>query len=169
MDDHYLDALKSGMTAKTLCVKQNDLLVDWKELTSKSQQLRQYQLLGYWATHNYPDLGKKLFGETWKAVQRQSIEVIGSEAMSSDAVDAVIMRKMKVRSIELNVCQSTLSKLRHFVETPNNIVKCNEIRISPKIKSFDIKDDYIEKCWKALKYGNLPMSEVGSISIELVF
>ena len=110
-----------------------------------------------------------MFGEAWKAVERQSIQVIGNEAMSSDAVDTAIMRRMKLRVIELNVCQSTLSKLRNFVETPNNIGKCNEIRISRKVKSFDIEDDHIEKCWKALKYGNLPMSEVVSISIELSF
>lgn len=168
MDDHYVDALKYGMTAKTLCVKLNDLIVDWKELTSNSQQLRQYRLLGYWAMHNFPALGKKLFGDTCKAVQRQSIEVLRSETMSSDAVDTVIMRKMKLRSIELDVCQSTLSKLRHFVETPN-IVKCNEIRISRKMKSFNIEEDQMEKCWKALKYGNLPMNEVKYISNELVF
>ncbi len=169
MDDCYLDALKSGMTTKTLCVKSKDLLVDWKELSSKSQLLRQYQVLGYWTMHNYPALGKKLFGKTWKAVQRQSIEVVGSEPMSPEAVDAVIMRKMKIRSIELSVCKSTVSKLRYFVETPNNIVRYNEKRLYPKVKSFDIQDDYVKECWKALKYGNMVISKVESDSIGLVF
>lgn len=164
MDDRYRDALKSGMTSKTLCVESSDLKLNWKELTSKSQKLRQYQLLGYWATHNYPALGKKLFGDTWKVLQRQSIEVIGSEAMSSDAVDAEIIRKMKIRSIELNVCKGTLTKLRRLVvETPKNIGQYNGIQISPKMKSFDIQHDHIEKCWETLKYGNLSMSEVGSV------
>lgn len=176
MDEYLRDSLKSGMTDKSLCIKSKDLLLDWRSLTSKSQQLRQYQLLGYWTMQYYPALGKKLFKDTWKPLQRQSIEVIGSEPMSSDAVDTAIMRKMKLRSIELDVCRTTLQKLRHFVETPNNIGKYNETRISRQVKSFDIEDDHIEKCWKALKYGNpinipmnLPISEVGYLSTELVF
>lgn len=163
MDNEYIDAVKSGMTAKTVCIKSNDL-DDWRKLTSKSKQLRQHQLLGYWATENYPALGKKLFGDKWMPPRRRSVDIIGSEAMPPDSVDTAIMSKLKIRSVELKVSWTTVDKLRLFVKTPENIGSYNEVKISSAIKSFDIDDDDIDKCWKHLRCS--PMDKVGPNTIS---
>lgn len=167
MDDDHIDAMKTGMTMKTVCVKSNDLCVEWTELTSESQQLRQYQLLGFWAASNFPAFCIKLIGDSWTAPQRQAVEIVGSEPMPCDAVDTVIMQKMKLRSIELKISSDTMSKLRHFVKTPKNIGTYNEIRISSTMTTFTINEVDVDKCWEQLKHGNPSMSEVRSIGISL--
>lgn len=167
MDDDYIDAIKTGMTAKTVCVKSNDLSVEWSKVTSKSKQLRQYQLLGFWAASNFPALGKKLIGDSWTVPQRQAVEVVGSEPMSCDAVDTVIMQKMKLRSLELKISSATMSKLRHFVKTPKDIGTYNEIRISSTMTTFTINEVDVDKCWEQLKHENPSMSEVRFIGISL--
>lgn len=167
--DLQFDAFTAGLTDDTFYIKSNDMLLNWKELDSKSQRIRQLKLLGFWAIKNYPSLGKKLLGETWQPPQRKSVEVFGNSVMSPDAIDDVIFRKMQLRIMELSVCHSTVTaKLKHFVQAPSNIGKFNEIQISPAIKSFEIENDYLENCWKALKFGSFSMNEVRFILTEIV-
>ncbi|KAJ6639520.1 hypothetical protein Bhyg_12266, partial [Pseudolycoriella hygida] len=123
------------------------------DMTSTSQRVRQTKLLGYWAIENYPALGRKFFGDTWHPPQRQSVEVLGNSWISPHAIDKAIFRKLNIRIIALNVCESTLGRLKHFVEAPSNIDKFNGIKIIKNLKSFDIKSDYVDVCWKALKHG----------------
>ncbi len=105
IDDCALDnALRTGMAGDMLSIRSKDTSLDWKDLQSKRQQIRQAELLGYWAINNYPLLGKKLFGESYKAPERMSVEVNSKEQptlMSVDEVDAFVFRKIKLRIIEL--------------------------------------------------------------------
>ncbi|KAJ6648125.1 hypothetical protein Bhyg_03350, partial [Pseudolycoriella hygida] len=151
-DDHLVDALKFGMTG-TFHIKSKDLLDNWKDMTSTSQRVRQRKLLGYWAIENYPALGRKFFGDTWYPPQSRSVEVLGNSWISPHAIDKAIFRKLNIRIIALNVCESTLGRLKHFVEAPSNIDEFNGIKFTKNLKSFDIKSDYVDVCWKALKHG----------------
>lgn len=160
LDDQQLDILKAGMIADTLCIKSDDLLVNWKELNSESQRIRQLKLLGVWTMYNYPSLGKKLFGDSWQAPERKIVDVLGVSAKSAEAVNDVIFKKMKLRIFELNISHSTLLKLKHFVRVPVDVEKFNGIQISPRIKLFEIDESVIEKCWKALKFGSFVSDKV---------
>lgn len=160
LDEHYIEELKVGMGDNMFYVKSNDLMANWKELDSKSQRIRQYRLLGFWISRNFAALGKKLLGDMWQPSQGKRVEVMENPMMSADEIDALVFRKMQLRIIELNVCYSTLDKIKHFVKAPISIGKFNSIRISPKIKSFEIEIDYMDCCWKALKFGIFSMNEV---------
>lgn len=160
LDDHQLDILKAGMIADTLYIKSNDLLINWKDLKSESQRIRQIKLLGVWTMYNYPSLGKKLFGESWQAPERKIVEVLGGSVMSAEDVNEVILKKMKLRIIELNISPSTLLKLRHFVRVPIDVGKFNGIQISPRIKLFEIDENVIGNYWKALKLGSFVSEKV---------
>lgn len=160
LDDQQLDILKAGMIADTLYIKSDDLLVNWKELNSEPQRIRQLKLLGVWTMYNYPSLGKKLFGESWQAPERKIVEVLGDSVKSAEAVNEVIFRKMKLRIIELNVSHSTLLKLKQFVRVPIDVGKSNGMKISPRIKLFEIDESAIENCWKALKFGKFVSDKV---------
>lgn len=163
--DDELDIVKAGMSADTLYIKSNDLLVNWKELNSKSQRIRQMKLLGVWIMYNYPSLGKKLFGEAWQAPERKIVEVLGESVKSTEAVNEVIFKKMTLRIIQLDVSHSTLSKLKNFVKVPTDVSKFNGIQISRKMTSFEINVSVIEHCWKALKFGTFVCENVG---LELI-
>lgn len=50
LDAHYLgNAFKFGMSSEQFSIESDDLAMNWNELTTKDQQIRQSQLLGYWA------------------------------------------------------------------------------------------------------------------------
>lgn len=158
--DHHLECFKDGMTAHTLYIESNDLLVNWNESDSKSQRIRQMKILGFWTAYNYPIFGKKLFGETWQPPQCKSVEILGDSSVEVSAINEVVFRKMKLRIMELSVCHSTLAKLKYFVRIPDDIAKFNGFQVSHKIMSFVIGSDQAEDCWKPLKLGKFPMSEV---------
>lgn len=160
MDDPNFESIRAGMT-DPIHVELEDISVNWKELKTKSQQSRQLKLIGFWAVHNYPTLGKKLLGETWSPPQRSSIEIPGGSVMTANQIDAVIFEKLKLRIIELRVEKSTLIRLKHFVTAPESVGKYEKgIVKSAKMTSFEIKDDHLKNCWSALKHGIFSMSEV---------
>lgn len=159
LDDHYLDnALKLGTSANKFSIELEDVSMNWSELNSKEQQIRQSKLLGFWAIYNFPSLGNKLFGKSWQPPNRRSLQVVGrSKELCPDEIDVIVFRKLKPRVMQLNVSLSTLAKLQHFVSVPANICKTNESQVSPKVKSFDIDGEFIENCWQALKLGKFSL------------
>lgn len=164
LDDHYLvSALKSGMS-EGFTIESEDLSVDWTKLDSESQQIRQWKLLGLWAVKNFPSLGKKLFGESYRVPQRSAVPVNGNSACEADSLDEFIFPKMKLRNVELNVYGSTMIKFKHFTRVPAVIGKSNEQRLSRKIKLFDVDDEFVERCWKALKSGEFSSNSEFEVS-----
>ncbi len=157
--------LKSGMMAATFAIDSEDVSVNWKELTSKSKQGLQSKMLGFWAIQNFPSLGRKLFGDSWKAHQRECINVVGKESMTPEELDDVIFQKLKLRIIELRVTESTIGMLKHFKKAPVNIGKCNALQISPKMKSFNIVEEHLSLCWDVLK--GVEFSSNNSMNIEV--
>lgn len=177
LDVHYLDqALRSGLMADKVCIELEDMTTNWNELVSKEQQIRQFKILGYWAIENFPLLGKKMLGGSWKPPKRESFRIVenSKEIILSDAdVDAFVLKKLKLRLLQLNLSKSTLGRLKQFiVDVPASISKNNEIQISPKIKSFDVHDECVTDCWKALKLGKFSLGvnfEVTSLNSLLIF
>lgn len=170
LDNNYLyTALKSGMKAETFEINSDDTVAHWKDLKSKSEQVRQSKMLGYWAIQNFPSLGKKLFGESWQVPQRKSVAVVGHGYMKPDELDAVIFRKLKIRLVELSLSESTFSRFKHFVKVPIDIGKFNEFHITQKIKCFDIETKHLQNCWDALKHGKFSVNNSISVDIEVSF
>lgn len=156
--EHYLDnAFMSGMLNDRIHIDEDDVSVSWKICNSKRDGIRQSKLLGHWSTTNCPTFAKTFHGDTWQASKRNFVTVEtrkGIKSMAAAEIDNIIFRKMKCRLIELTVKSSTLSNLKHFVKVPISEVDVeNESQISPKMKSFDIQKDCMEKCWEALKRG----------------
>lgn len=80
--------------------------MNWSMLNSHEQRIRQSKLLGYWAIQNFSSFGSTLFGKTWKAPERKSIEVVGpseSEELQPEEIDEKIFRKLSLRILEINV------------------------------------------------------------------
>lgn len=166
LDVHYLDsAFISALNGNELAIEQEDVTVNWTLLHSKEQQIRQAKLLGYWTMNVFPSLGKKIFGETYRAPKRIAVEVVGNSVMSPETVDDFIIPKMKLRLIQLNVNGSTVAKVKHFVKVPAFVGKINEQQISRKMKSSDIKPEFLETCWQALKCGEFPKNFDFAVSL----
>lgn len=169
LDDENIEALKAGMTENMFYVKSNDLLAHWKELSSKSQRVRQFKLLGYWIARNFPTLGQKLLGDAWQATPETQVEIIGNVLMSAVEIEDAIFRKMQIRIITMNVSFSTLDKLKHFVKVPTSIGTFNGKKISRKLTSYEIIVDHTERCWAALKCGKFSTDEVRFLKIVFLF
>lgn len=147
------------MAGEGFSIESEDISVNWKQLSSESQQIRQSKLLGLWAINNFPLLGKNFFGESYRAPKRNAVEVTGSSMIEPDSIDDFIFPKMKLRMIQLNVSESTIVKLKHFVKAPGCIGKNSEFQISRKMRSFIIDAEFLESCWKALKFGESMSSD----------
>lgn len=171
---NYLDnALKFGMTGKAMTIEPDDILVDWKLQQTKSNQIMQWKLLGFWANQNSSSLGKKLFHSSWMPPQRECVEVVGGKLMTPEEIDVIIARKVKLRVYELSVSKSTFEKVKHFVKVPADVDVYNDKQISPKIKSFEIKPEHLQRCYDALRFGKFDNSikhkfAVSSLSHETV-
>lgn len=153
LDEHYLDnALKCGVGGEEFEIEADDVAVDWGQLQSDEQLIRQSKILGYWAVEHFPALGKKFFGTAWLPSDRQHVQVVGQpDSVSPGDIDKMVFKKMKLRLMELHVSESTANKLKHFaVDAVATMVRSNEHQMSPKIKSWDIEG---EDCWKTLKLG----------------
>lgn len=147
---NFLDnAFISGIAGEKFHVDFDDISVDWKTLTSESRQIRQLKLLGSWAIRHYPSIGKKLIGGAWQPPKKCGVHVTGSTEMTEAEIDIFIFKKMKLRIIELNVSKSTSDKLKYFVRAPMTIGKMNVTLISPKMRAFDIENQYLKVCWQA--------------------
>lgn len=146
LTEHYLDnAFKEGMLAKE---DQIDFTgaETWSIHSSKRDKTLLWRLLGYWASRSCPLFGKILFGDSWKTTD--------SVGGFDDEIDNFVVQKMKCILVELNVSESTLLLLKHFVEVPvNEIGLENMIQISPKMKLYDVETNYWDKCWASLKCG----------------
>lgn len=152
----YDSSLKSAMNGENFCIDSMDLVMNWSMLNSHDQRIRQSKLLGYWAIQNFTSFGNVLLGKAWKAPERKSIKVVGSsesEEMQPEEIDEKIFQKLSLRILEIGVSNSTLAKLKNLVSVPITIGRKNELQISVKLKSFDIHDGCMEKCWRALKSG----------------
>lgn len=160
IDENYVDSsLKLGMSGDTFCIHSEDLLMNWSTMTSRKQKIRQFKLLGYWSIQNFSSFGKIVFGKTWNAPQRKNIQVVrpsGIVELQPDEVDEKIARKLSLRILEINLSSSTMAKLKYLVNVPSFVRKNAEQKtgISSKIKPFDVKDEYMEKCWIAFKSGS---------------
>lgn len=159
--NYYLDnAFKSGIMGEEMRV---DVTTDnissiWNKRSTKQDLIRQSKLLGYWTSTNCATFGKVFFGDSWRSPKGNFVQVVSSngiQTMTAAQIDAIVFPKMKIHLIELNVSESTLKdKLKNFVQVPiNEIDVYNMSQISPKMKSYDIKNEYVEKSWTALKRG----------------
>lgn len=164
LNDNLINAFQSGMHGENFSIESEDISIDWKKLNSEPQQIRQSKLLGLWAINFFPSLGKKLLGDGYRAPKRNAVEVIGSSVIEPDSIDGFILPKMKLRIIELNVSESTKAKLKHFVKAPCYIGKNSGIQISRKMKMFNIDKEFHERCWKALKFGEYPVTSDFEVS-----
>lgn len=158
MVEFYLDnALKTGMMADEIIVEEKDLTSNWKDCSSRQGLIRQSKLLGFWTTTNYPAFGKIFFGDSWQAPKQDAIKMNSknnTKTMTAAEIEAIIFPKLKCQLVQLNVSESTLSHLKHFVKVPINDINIeNEKQISPRMKCFDIKEGFAENCWAALKCG----------------
>lgn len=156
-DNYHEKAFKSGLIAEEIHIDEN-VLLHWNKLTSREDRIQQSKLLGFWAATNCPNYGNVLHGRIWEAPLCNYIKVLsktGQKLMNNAEIDAAIIPKMKCIVVELNnLSQSTSQKLQKFVKVPINEIKVNnERQISKKIKTFDVDNEYIERCWMALKSG----------------
>ncbi|KAJ6642719.1 Chitin biosynthesis protein CHS5 [Pseudolycoriella hygida] len=152
--------MRLGMGAGKLSVKPKDLSLNWKSLKSDAQQIRQSKLLGFWMVANYPTMAGKLYWGLPDAPKRSDVVTVGTEELDGGSVDDIILKKLKLRIIELNVSPTTLDKVKHFVKVPNFIGMYNERQISPKVKAFDIEPEFVDECWSALKLGGFTQTEM---------
>lgn len=80
----------------------------------------------------------------------------GEKLFKVDEIHSILFPKMECFILKLEVSSSTEDKLKHFVRIPStdaDMLTYNEVVISTKIKSFDINEDQLQKCWLALKCG----------------
>lgn len=164
-DNDQLKLFKKGMTAEKLLIEPDDISKNcWKDQQLKSNKERQFKLLGFWTIQNFPLFGKNLFGRSWQAPERKWVGFSeNAPAIKPEKIDTAVFQKMKLRIIELCVSDSTLNKLKYFVRVPNSIGKYRELYISPKMKSFEIQEKYLDICWKALKLGLM------DVNFEVIF
>lgn len=158
-----VSALKSGMS-EIFSIESEDVTVDWTKLDSKTQQIRQWKLIGFWTLNNFPSMVEKLIGESCGVPKRNAIQVNGNSAFEADSIDEFIYLKMKPRIIELTVAESTRRKLKHFTLVPDGIRKSKEQRVSRKMKSFEVDAEFVECCWNALKSGKFSMNSDFEVS-----
>lgn len=156
--DHCLDnAFKSGMTVENIVAGEDDITTNWKNCNSQRNRILQSKLLGYWSTTNCPTFGKVFFGNNWLPPKGNFVKFEASNCtkiMTAAEIDRIIFPKLKCYVVELNVCESTLANLKHFVKVPIDEIHLEYVKqISSKIKSFNIQENYLEKCWAALKQG----------------
>lgn len=157
-EDHYLyNGLKFGMSGEVFSIEEEDLTMNWKGLNTTKQRIRQSRLLGYWATKNFPSLGKKLHGVSWQPSTKSLPIKNQPKDINADEIIAKLSEKVKLRILELDVSDGTVSRLKDFVNVPANIGKRNEFKLSKQMKSFDIDDEWMEHCWKALKSGEFSL------------
>lgn len=149
----------AAINGKKFDIKTKDLTRNWMSMKSPSQQIRQINLIGFWTIKNFPTLSYKLFGETFQPQPRDDIFVVGNAQFESNKIDEIISMKMQLRVVELSVNESTFNKLKHFVKVPPIVgaKRSNEIRVSRKMISFDVDEDFVPICWDALKTGVFTM------------
>lgn len=156
--DHCLDnAFKSGMTAENIVVGEEEVTSNWKNCNTQQNRILQSKLLGHWSVTNCPTFGKVFFGKNWLPSKENLVKFETrncTKIMTAAEIDRVIFPKLKCYVVELDVCETTLTNLKHFVKVPINEIHLEyKEQISSKIKSFNIKEEYLKKCWAALKHG----------------
>lgn len=167
LDEHPIDAaFMSGMAEKTIFIESEDLSA--KEQSSNLQQIRISKLIGFWAANNFPSLGKKLWGQSWQPHEGRAVSIGNRQLIKTDKeIDAIIFDKFKLRVIELCVSNSTLAKIKHFVAVPGSFCQENPVRISKKMRMFDILQEHLKTCWQSLKLGILSMNTGSEVSFLL--
>lgn len=173
--EHYMDnAFKTGMTADEILIQENEVSSSWKIDKSSEASVRQSQMLGYWSRTHCPGFTKIFFGESCKPLQENVVKlksIDGTKTMTSVEVDKVILPKMECAIVELSICESTVMNLKHFVHVPiNKIGVYGEVKISQRMKSYNIENAYLSKCWAALKRGEWledHSTQVGKISFTI--
>lgn len=156
--EHYMDnAFKTGMTADEIIIQEDEVSSSWKIDKSSEASVRKSQMLGYWSRTHCPGFTKNFFGESCKPPQENIVKLkslYDTKTMTSGEVDKVISPKLECSIVELSISESTVTNLKHFVHVPiNEIEVYGEVKISQRMKSYNIKDEYLPKCWAALKRG----------------
>lgn len=161
----YTCAFMSAMRGESFDAKSKDLTRHWGSMKSEKQQIRQMKLLGFWTIVNFPSLGKKLFGQSFKASPRNEVLIVENEEFTADKIDRIVFPKLHLRVIELTVNISTFSKLKDFVKVPVFVCaeRKNEIRVSRKLISFEVDEKYVPNCWEALKTGVFTMDSYDEV------
>lgn len=158
-------AFMSAIEGRNVEVEMEDLTLNWEELRTEPQKIRQSGILGFWTISNFPSLGKQLFGKKHEAPQRHDICIDQHTSIGVNFIDDIVFAKMKLRIIELSVNGSTFMKLKHFVKVPGCVVKRGSgVVVSRKMESFDINGEYLQRCWKALKCGEFTLNSDDEVS-----
>ncbi|XP_037049761.1 myosin-1-like [Bradysia coprophila] len=162
LTEHYLDnAFKEGMKAREFQVDLH-AAETWNIDSSKRDKISLWKLLGCWASRNCQTFGKILFKDKW--------ETTNSRSVLAQNIDEFVYKTLKFILIELDVSESTLINLRHFVKVPvNEIGVENMVQISPKMKLFEIENNYWEKCWLSLERGEWLGHSHGEINNSIPF
>lgn len=167
LDTHLMDrAFIHGMKGPSLSYNSNDFNCNWSDEKSATKQMFYAKLLGSWAAHNFPSLGRKLFGEKWLPRQRDVL-VRSTQESNIQEMYNTILKKLALRVVQLNVSPSTAEKLKHFVRVPANICDGNGLCLSKKMVSFGVHCSQIANCWKALATGNFISTE--HLDDEVIF
>lgn len=147
LSEHFLDnAFKEGMVATEFQVDFSSA-EKWNSKSSKQEKISLSRLIGCWASRNCDGFGKILFKDSWRTVESRT-------GTPFAMIDRFVFSKMRCILVELNVSETTLPILKHFVKVPVKEIDVeNMVQISPRMRVFDIKKDCLENCWKSLKHG----------------
>lgn len=171
-ENNYLDnSFKMGLSGDAFHIEKEDLSMEWNQLTSEDQKSRQAKLLGYWSIVNFPSLGKQLWGPSWRAQVKTLQFNNDSIEMNTEEINVMMAKKIVLRVLHLNVSESTLGKLKYFVNIPKSIIATtNATKVTKTTTAFDIDDKWIEHCWKALKLGgfSLAFEVCNSATVQLL-
>lgn len=157
LEEHYMDnAFISGMTAEEIIIHEEDISSSWKINQSSEASVRKSKMLGYWSKTHCPTFSKIFFCES-QPLQERIVKLkskYGTKTMTSGEVHTVISPKMECAIVKLNISKSTVTNLKHFVCVPiNEIEVYGEVKMSAAMTSYNIKDEYLSKCWAALERG----------------
>ncbi|KAG4065651.1 hypothetical protein HA402_014715 [Bradysia odoriphaga] len=162
LTEHFLDnAFKDGMKAREFQVDLHTAAT-WNIDSSRRDKILLSKLLGCWASRNCQTFGRILYKEKW--------ETTDSRSVLANNIDKFVYKTLKCILIELDVSESTLTNLKHFVKVPvNEIGLENMVQISPKMKVYQIKNIHWEKCWMSLSRGEWLGSSHGEINNSIPF
>lgn len=170
-EEQLESAFISGMDTTTLFLESEDLTTNCTSESPKSKQIRLSKLMGFWTVNNFPLLGKKVLGELWQPPKDRKVVIGNDNGQTKDdkQMDSIIFNKFELRAIELSVNSSTLAKVKHFVSVPACVCEKNYIKISKKMRMFDVQDAHMESCWQALKSGKYLTSDGFEVSFIFIF
>lgn len=170
LDTNFLDkAFITGMKTPTVSLHLSDIQGNWSDDHSIEQKIKYVKLLAFWSAHNFPSLGRKLFGEQWEPRQRSVVIKPGELSQAStecQEIDRIIGEKMQLRVVQLDVGLSTLHKIKHFIKVPETVCEGPSFHLTKKMQWFHVRRSEMKNCWKALRFGNFLSSEHLSLDVS---